>query len=283
MKVCMTSAFRRTAAILLIGLLMSACDKGKKPYEEAETMFNKSDYAAAKSRAAEVAQNAPNSKYLPQAKAILEKVEKIESLSKLATISIGEGNYEKGAKTYKEVLALAPNDKAAKEGLQSAEVILSEVKETGNTAVLDAKDARIIINVKKADFMRDETGKRLPPSGLYIPFVDFTVENNRNDAIKLSSVEIRHAMVVDADLLARSEPVYTQTLQDETMPLNIILPKGKTTKSITSISENGSRRGVSIADRIPAAIIEILLSTNEGKVYRKVGIYWKSGGGTYFK
>lgn len=119
------------------------------------------------------------------------------------------------------------------------------------------KDAKILINVKKADFMRDETGKRLPPSGLYIPFIEFAVENNRDNAIKIHSAEIRHRMVMDVDLMAKSEPVYTQTHHDETLPLNIILPKGKATKTRTAISEYGSRRGTYIADHIPAAIIEI--------------------------
>lgn len=267
--------------LLALGLTLSACDKAKKPYEEAESLFNKSDYGSAKSKAAEVAQKAPNSKYLPQARAILEKVEKIESLSKTATVSIEKGDYETGIKAYKETLSLASNDKTAAEGIRSAEAILSEAKETGNTNILDAKDARIIINVKKADFMRDETGKRLPPSGLYIPFVDFTVENNRDNAIKIHSAEIRHRMVTDADLMAKSEPVYTQILSDEKIPYNMILPKGKATKTISSITENGSRRCTFIADRIPVAIIEILLSTSEGKVYRKVGIHWKTKARTY--
>lgn len=99
-------------------LLISACDKGKKPYEEAEALFSNSDYAAAKSKAVEVIQNAPNSKYLAQAKAIYEKVEKIETLFKAADVALQAADYKKAINDYEGMLALDGKSPKALEGVE---------------------------------------------------------------------------------------------------------------------------------------------------------------------
>lgn len=110
------------AAILFLaaGLLFAGCDKGKKPYEEAEALFNKSDYAAAKSKAAEVIQNAPQSEYLAQAKALYEKVGKIEGLFKSASEAAKNREYNKAIKNYEEVLALDSKSPKATKWLQKS-------------------------------------------------------------------------------------------------------------------------------------------------------------------
>lgn len=96
----------KTSLLLSLCILVSACDKGKKPYEEAETLFSKSDYAAAKSKALEVIQNAPRSEYLGRAKAIYEKIEKIEASFKVVENAKITGDLEKAIKAYEEILTL---------------------------------------------------------------------------------------------------------------------------------------------------------------------------------
>src|SRR4030067_1271741 len=61
-------------------VLIASCDRGKKPYEEAEVLFSQSNYSAAKSKAVEIVQNAPKSKYAPMAKAMVEKIDKCDSV-----------------------------------------------------------------------------------------------------------------------------------------------------------------------------------------------------------
>ena len=68
--------------LLLSFIFMASCDKGKKPYEEAEVLFNQSNYSDAKSKAEEVIKNAPKSKYAPMAQAIVEKIEKADDAMK---------------------------------------------------------------------------------------------------------------------------------------------------------------------------------------------------------
>ncbi|MEK6680085.1 MAG: hypothetical protein AABY39_11775 [Nitrospirota bacterium] len=60
--------------LFLSCVLIASCDTGKKPYEEAEALFNQSKYSAAKSKAEEVIKNAPKSKYVPMAKEMVEKI-----------------------------------------------------------------------------------------------------------------------------------------------------------------------------------------------------------------
>lgn len=112
--------FNLSKAILALLIILSlfACDKGKKPYQEAETLFNKSDYAAAKSKAAEVIQNAPNSKYLAQAKALYEKTEKVETLFKTAGEAEQSGDYKKAINDYEGILALDSKSPKAIEELE---------------------------------------------------------------------------------------------------------------------------------------------------------------------
>ncbi|HLB05789.1 MAG TPA: hypothetical protein VJL62_03635, partial [Thermodesulfobacteriota bacterium] len=122
----MEKAVMAVLMMLVLSITLTACDKGKKPYEEAETLFNKSDYAAAKSKAAEVMQNAPSSKYIAQAKAIYEKVEKIELLFKNAGEAVQGADYGKAIKEYEGVLALDPKSPKAMEELKAVRVKYKE-------------------------------------------------------------------------------------------------------------------------------------------------------------
>lgn len=127
MNALLADCFKRKTLTLLLmlalGFIFDGCDKGKKPYEEAEALFNKSDYASTKSKVAEVLQNASNSKYLAQAKAIYEKVEKIETLFKAADEAVQATDYKKAIKDYEEILALDGKSPKALEGLEKSQRI----------------------------------------------------------------------------------------------------------------------------------------------------------------
>lgn len=110
----------KTSLLFFLCIFVYACDKGKTPYEEAKAMFNKSDYSAAKSKAVEVIQNAPKSKYLAQAKALYEKVEMIEVLIKTAGEAGQTGDYKKAIKDYEGILALDGKSPKAIEELEKA-------------------------------------------------------------------------------------------------------------------------------------------------------------------
>lgn len=109
---------QRLLIFLLACMFILACDKGKRPYQEADRAFTVSDYSTAKNKAAEVIQNAPNSGYLAQAKAIYEKVEKIEALSKAADEAVQTADYKKAIKDYEAILALDGKSPKALESLE---------------------------------------------------------------------------------------------------------------------------------------------------------------------
>lgn len=127
MKAILTKSLtgkRRIGLLLLaLGLTLSACDKGKRPYEEAESLFGKSDYASAKSKAVEVIQNAPNSSYLAQAKVLYEKLEKIEALFKTAEEAGQSDDYKKAIRDYDGILALDSKSPKALEELEKTKGI----------------------------------------------------------------------------------------------------------------------------------------------------------------
>lgn len=106
----------KTLIILLITIVLSACDRGKKPYEEAEALFNKSEYAAAKKKAAEASLNT-NSKYHDRAKALYEKIEKMEDSIKQVNEAVQIGDYTTAIKSYEEILVLDSNNALTKEAL----------------------------------------------------------------------------------------------------------------------------------------------------------------------
>lgn len=74
--------------LLLSCIFISSCDRGKKPYEEAEVLFNQSKYSAAKSKAEEVIKNSPKSKYAPMAKEMVEKINMADNAMKYFRIYI---------------------------------------------------------------------------------------------------------------------------------------------------------------------------------------------------
>lgn len=133
----------KTSLLLSICVLVAACDKGKKPYEEAEALFNKSDYAAAKNKAVEVVQNAPKSKYLAQAKTLYEKVEMIEAIFKTAEDAAQVGDYEKAIKDYNEILALDPKSPKAVSNLRKTKETYDNLKQLADEVM-----ERFRINMK---------------------------------------------------------------------------------------------------------------------------------------
>lgn len=104
----------------LLILFLSACDKGKAPYQEAEKAFAESNYSLAKIKVLEVVQNAPQSKYLSQAKAIYEKVDQIELLFKSAEDAEKAEDYKKAIEAYQEVAGIDAKSPLAVEGLKAA-------------------------------------------------------------------------------------------------------------------------------------------------------------------
>lgn len=120
--------------IFTLIILLSACDKGKKPYEEAEALLNQSEYSAAKNKAQEIIQNFPKSKYASLANAIIEKVDKILNALSEAEQAIQGKDYSKAIKSYEDVLALDPKSAKANEELQKTKgVYKSGLLEEGNT------------------------------------------------------------------------------------------------------------------------------------------------------
>lgn len=96
----------KTSLLLLICFLITACDKGKKPYEKAEQAFAESNYDVAKVNVLEVIQKAPQSEYLARAKEIYEKIKNLEVSLKVAQEATQRGDLEKAIKAYKDTLTL---------------------------------------------------------------------------------------------------------------------------------------------------------------------------------
>lgn len=120
--------------LLLVSTTIVSCDKGKKPYEEAEVLLNKSDYSGAKVKAMEVVQNTPNSKYLTQASAIIEKVDQITSLFTKAELYLQEKDYKKAIQSYEDVLTIEPKgSKATTELKKVQDIYKNELMKTGDS------------------------------------------------------------------------------------------------------------------------------------------------------
>lgn len=126
---------RLTTTFLLL-FLLAACDKGKTPYQEAEQAFAESNYSVAKGKVLEVIQNAPQSKYIAQAKAIYEKVEQIELLFKSADASVQAEDYKKAMQAYQGVLAMDAKSPTAVEGLKTVSAKYKDAQlEAGKASV----------------------------------------------------------------------------------------------------------------------------------------------------
>lgn len=240
----------KSIAVVLMSLcciLLVGCDKGKKPYEEAEVQFNKSDYATAKAKAQEVIQNAPNSKYLPQASAILEKVEKIESLSKVAAASIEDGDYEKGIAAYKEVLLLDPNNKKAFEAKQSGEALLAETPKSDDEKKLAKKGMSVKVIEGYVTEKRTERGEYAT-----FPSLDIKVINKSPYHVKLLSAEIQYLYLN-----------VRQSLYLDQIDINRILKKESESNPIQSESKLGIQyRGFAT----PVFATYLCINTNVGKI-----------------
>lgn len=139
--------------LLLVSIALMSCDKGKKPYEEAEALLSKSDYSGAKAKAMEVVQNEPNSKYVTQANAIIEKVDKINGLMQKGDTLFQKGDYEAALESYKGILSLESN---APDALMAISKVKKAIDETPsfaeNIMQLMSKSKDIIIsNLGKPD------------------------------------------------------------------------------------------------------------------------------------
>lgn len=130
----MSLRFKKAVISLAVLLLLFACDKGKKPYEEAKALLSKSDYSRAKAKAAEVIQNTPNSKYVSQANAIIEKIDKMDGLFNQAEQSLHEKDYKKAITSYEEILTLDTKSQKAIEQINLTKDTYKHVLlQTGNS------------------------------------------------------------------------------------------------------------------------------------------------------
>lgn len=114
--------------LIAVSMFIVSCDKGKKPYEEAEALLNRSDYSGAKAKAIEVVQNAPKSKYLTQAKTLYLKVENIENLFNAAAEALQAGDYKKAIKDYEGILDLESKSPKAQDGLRDVKAKYKEAQ-----------------------------------------------------------------------------------------------------------------------------------------------------------
>lgn len=117
-----TSLLKAALFIFLLAsiVFLSACDKGKTPYQEAEKAFAESNYSLAKIKVLEVVQNAPQSKYLSQAKTIYERVDQIELLFKSADDAEKAEDYKKAIEAYQKIVDIDAKSPLAVEGLKVA-------------------------------------------------------------------------------------------------------------------------------------------------------------------
>lgn len=137
-------------ASIMLCIFLVACDKGKKPYEEAEALLNQSDYVGAKSKAEEVIQNTPNSKYVPKAKEIIEKAERILTLFKEAEQATEAKDYKKIIKSYEEVLSLDTKNQRANDGLKTAkETFKKQLIEKANSQLQEEDYEGVIESYKE--------------------------------------------------------------------------------------------------------------------------------------
>lgn len=111
--------------LFLSFIFIASCDSGRRPYKEAEALFNQSNYSAAKSKAAELIQTFPESKYIPMANLLIEKVDKIETSLKMAEQAEQKQDYKNAMMYYKEILAIAPKSSKTLEAVKHIEDIES--------------------------------------------------------------------------------------------------------------------------------------------------------------
>lgn len=249
------SAPSKTLIILQMCLVLSACDKGEKPYDEAEALFNSSDYAAAKNKAVEVIEKAPKSKYLAQATELIQKIDKIEKLLQTGQADIENGDYEKGIGAYKDVLLLDPNNKMAAESKQKAEAILSEITQMESEGGKQARIDGLIIKVTKAEanWMKNERGERSR-----FPSIEFKVVNNTPYHVKVYSAEIQYSYHMMYGFERDSGNLYLDHIT-----LNKTVPKGRDT-IVASLSKYGMNPPVYIW----SIYADIELTTSIGKFHR---------------
>lgn len=76
-----TTSIKFKTQILVVAILISfifACDRGKEPYEKAKDLFESSDYVTAKTIAESILRDYPKSKYISEARTLIDKVNAIE-------------------------------------------------------------------------------------------------------------------------------------------------------------------------------------------------------------
>ncbi len=138
--------------LLLISVMLISCDKGKNTYEEAEALFNKLDYSAAKTKAQEVIKNSPKSKYVAKANELIEKIN-----FKEAEMLFNKSNYADAKTKAQEIIKNSPeskkyvtkaNELIGKINFKEAEVLFNN----SNYADAKTKAQEVIKNSPSNDF-----------------------------------------------------------------------------------------------------------------------------------
>lgn len=137
--------------LLLISVMLISCDKGKHTYEEAEALFNKLDYSAAKTKAQEVIKNSPKSKYVAKADELIHRINYKE-----AEALFNKSNYADAKTKAQEIIKNSPeskyvtkaNELIGKINFKEAEVLFNN----SNYADAKTKAQEVIKNSPSNDF-----------------------------------------------------------------------------------------------------------------------------------
>lgn len=142
----------------VIGLLLfisfifiASCDKGRQPYNEAATLFEQANYSAAKSKAVAFIQTFPESKYIPMANALIDKVDKIETSLKMAEQAEQKQDYKNAMMYYKEILAIAPKSSKALEAIKHIEDIESMFSDLKSMTFINLSESDIMTKFGRPD------------------------------------------------------------------------------------------------------------------------------------
>lgn len=147
----MRNKFAIGVLLFLSCIFIASCDIGRRPYKEAEALFNQSDYSAAKSKAAELIQTFPESKYIPIANTLIEKVNKIETSLKMAEQAEQKQDYKNAMMYYKEILAIAPKSSKAFEAIKHIEDIESMFSDLKSMAFINLSESDIMTKFGRPD------------------------------------------------------------------------------------------------------------------------------------
>lgn len=275
----------KSIAVVLMSLyciLLVGCDKGKEPFNKAKTLFDVSDYKAARSAAETMQTSFPDSKYVSESRALIEKITKIEGLISTGNKSIEDGDYEKGITAYKEALTLAPQDKIVAASKEKAEKVQKEVEEFAAKKEPEKKEilSGLTIKVIKAGekWVENDRGGE----GCF-PTVDFQMMNNTPYHAKIFSAEVQYSYWSLVGARYSQQRRWDKIpIAKDTITLNNIVVKNGRSKQFTSLAKYGfsnCRTTGPDADYggwDTAIVVEFTLETSIGQIYRK-GVIAKPG------